>query len=171
MHGMILVLLLRYLVFNCTGASPGPALATTGPPSYSEVIKHQQQQPGAHPVQQATYPLQQGAYPPQQGMYPPQQNVYLHQLGAAPVQPVQAQSAHQSLGTRLVYTEHELTRPDFAKRNRVQFYNAFLSRHNEKNIITTHIYTKYVNVYAIRVSLHTSELNYCLLSITSHTTI
>ena len=143
MHGMILVLLLRYLVFNCTDASPGPALATTGPPSYSEVIKHQQQQPGAHPVQQATYPLQQGAYPsqqaPQQGMYPPQQNVYRHQLGAAPVQPVQAQSAHQSLGTRLVYTEQELTRPDFAKRNRVQFHNTFLSRHNEKNIIT-HLY-------------------------------
>ena len=131
MHGMILVLLLRYLVFNCTGASPGPALATTGPPSYSEVIKHQQQQPGAHPVQQATYPLQQGAYPsqqaPQQAMYPPQQNV----------QPVQAQSAHQSLGTRLVYTEQELTRPDFTKQNRVQFYNTFLS---EKYHYYTHLY-------------------------------
>ena len=138
---------MRCFVFNgYTGASPGPALATTGPPSYSEVIKHQQQQPGVHPfeqathpLQQSTYPFQQGVYPLQQGMYPPQQNVYPHQLGAAPVQPVQPQSAHQSLGTRLVYTEPELTQQDSANRNRVQFYNAFLSEHN-KNIITTHIY-------------------------------
>lgn len=135
-----------------TDASPGPAVTTTGPPSYSEVIKHQQQQPGVHPVEQAThplqqstypfqqgvYPLQQGTYPPQQNVYPPQQSVYPHQLGAAPVQPVQPQSAHQSLGTRLVYTEPELTQQDFTKRNRVQFYNAFLIEHNRTKY---HYYT------------------------------
>ena len=142
-----------------TDASPGPAVTTTGPPSYSEVIKHQQQQPGVHsveqathPLQQSTYPFQQGVYPPQQGVYPPQQSVYPpqqgvyppqqsvypHQLGAAPVQPVQPQSAHQSLGTRLVYTEPELTQQDFTKRNRVQFYNAFLIEHNRTKY---HYYT------------------------------
>lgn len=90
------------------------------------MIKHQQQQPGAHPVQQATYPLQQGAYPseqgiypPQQGIYPPQQNVYPHQLGAALVQAIQSQSALQSLRTSLVYTEPELTTQNVAKGNKV----------------------------------------------------